>query len=274
MTTAANLTLAQALAQLPQKFLPAVARATAAAREAWLSRERRERVVLLLALVAACAALIDRGLWAPAEASRKQLQAQVTQVEGQRSELQRAAVERKRNAARLLAQEDALRARIERADAELALLRQSVTPADQMLKRLRQFSTVQGSGSERLKLVGLTLEAAEPVLVSHPAAANAVAGNGNGAPASPGTSTTTTTTATTATATATAATADGPALYRLPVVVTVEGDYAAIASYLSQLEASSGGLRWRSLELQTRNWPSLRLKLRVFTLGEQASWPI
>ena len=266
MTTAANLTLAQALAQLPQKFLPAVARATAAAREAWLSRERRERVVLLLALVAACAALIDRGLWAPAEASRKQLQAQVTQVEGQRSELQRAAVERKRNAARLLAQEDALRARIERADAELALLRQSVTPADQMLKRLRQFSTVQGSGSERLKLVGLTLEAAEPVLVSHPAAANAVAGNGSGAPASPGTSTTT--------ATATAATADGPALYRLPVVVTVEGDYAAIASYLSQLEASSGGLRWRSLELQTRNWPSLRLKLRVFTLGEQASWPI
>jgi len=255
--------LGQALQQLPKKLLPALSRATARAREAWLSCGPRERVVLLLAMSAACAALIDRGLWAPAEQARKRLQTQVIQTENERSELQRAVAERKRNAARLLAQEDALRDRIERADAELALLRQSVTPADQMLQRLRQFSTMQG----RLKLVGLTLEAAEPVLLSNPANANALtnaASNGSSNSPSNGP----------AGSANAAAAADGQALYRLPVVVTVEGDYAAIAGYLQQLEAASGGLRWRAMELQTRSWPSLRLKLRVFTLGEQASWPI
>ena len=64
-----------------------------------------------------------------------------------------------------------------------------------------------------------------------------------------------------------------PALYRLPVVVTLDGDYAALAGYLRKLE-SAGGLRWRSLELQAQSWPTLRLKLKVFTLGEQPSWPV
>ena len=33
--------------------------------------------------------------------------------------------------------------------------------------------------------------------------------------------------------------------YRMPVLLTVEGDYAAIADYLQRLESGDGGLRWR-----------------------------
>ena len=197
-------------------------------RQAWTARQPRERQVLLLAAALLCLATIDQGLWSPSQKARAALQAQLSSEESKRNEQRQALESRRSNAARLLAQEEELRERIARADQELTELRASVTPAPEMLARLRQFSAFEG----RLKLVGLTLEPAEPVL----------AGAGG--------------------------------LYRLPVLVTVEGDYAAITAYLQQLETGQGGLRWRTLDLQTRDGPLLRLKLRVFTLGEQASWPV
>jgi type II secretory pathway component PulM len=196
--------------------------------QAWTARQPRERKVLLAAMALLSLGAIDMALWTPAAKARQALQAQLTQEEALRSARQQVVEERQRNAARLLAEEEALRARIARADRELADLRRSVTPGPKMLKRLRQFSAFDN----RLKLVGLTVEPAEQV------------------------------------------TAGTEGLYRLPVVVTVEGDYAAITSYLQKLESDKGGMRWRSLDLQTRDWPVLRLKLRVFTLGEQAAWPV
>ena len=214
-----------------QTWLPAararLVQAGTRMREAWFARQPRERMALLLSIAVLSAGVIDMTLWTPGRKEQAKLQAALAKEDATLSERRATLTLRRANAARLQAEEEALRKRIAQADSEVELLQSSVTPGPQMLKRLRQYSTTDN----RLKVVSLNLEPAEPVL----------AGN--------------------------------PALFRLPVVVTLEGDYAALADYLHKLE-TTGGLRWRSLDLQTQTWPTLRLKLKVFTLGEQASWPI
>lgn len=205
---------------------------------AWQQRSRREQAVLLLATAALAAATLDTLVARPLAAERARFAVQRRAAEQERALLRQDQVLRQARQAALDREEAALRQRIARADAEMAQIRQAVTPPAQMLERLRRISG-QGSG---LTLAGLAIEPAEPVFATAPAAS-----------------------------------ASAPAratLYRLPVRVTLEGPYGALHDHLHALETDTPGLRWRSVELQSTAWPTLRLTLRVYTLGEQPTWPL
>jgi type II secretory pathway component PulM len=64
----------------------------------------------------------------------------------------------------------------------------------------------------------------------------------------------------------------GPALYRFPLTVTVEGPYGALRDYLARLETSEQGLRWQSLSLDNRRWPDVRLEVRIALLSDRPDW--
>lgn len=64
----------------------------------------------------------------------------------------------------------------------------------------------------------------------------------------------------------------GMALYRHPVQIELEGRYADMVQYLERLEASPWRLMWQGLEIETRDYPSARMRLTVYTLSLQEDW--
>jgi TolA-binding protein len=255
----------------------------------WVQRNRREQAVLLLAALVLCLAALDRLAWTPAVAERARLLARMDTGRVQRRTFEQQAALQQLQRAVSQREEAALRQRLARAEQQIVQIRQAVTPPGEMVQRLREIS---GQDS-KVRLVGLVAEPAEPLFkpvptVAHGAAQSAAerlmaqpaalraAPRTDGAPdtpAAPAPGTAAPAAAAAASAIAKGA-ARAPTLYRLPVLVTLEGDYTSLHDYLASLEASGTGLRWRSLELQAEHWPTLRLKLRVFTIGEQPTWQL
>ncbi|MEW5972919.1 MAG: hypothetical protein AB1713_04070 [Pseudomonadota bacterium] len=64
----------------------------------------------------------------------------------------------------------------------------------------------------------------------------------------------------------------GIVLYRHPVQIELEGRYADMVQYLERLEASPWQLMWQGLEIETRDYPSARMRLTVYTLSLQEDW--
>ncbi|MFZ5536566.1 MAG: hypothetical protein ACOZAP_03705 [Pseudomonadota bacterium] len=64
----------------------------------------------------------------------------------------------------------------------------------------------------------------------------------------------------------------GMALYRHPVQIELEGHYVDMVRYLERLEASPWRLMWQGLDIETRDYPSARMRLTVYTLSLQEDW--
>jgi MSHA biogenesis protein MshJ len=60
-------------------------------------------------------------------------------------------------------------------------------------------------------------------------------------------------------------------LYRHGVEMTLTGSYLDLLQYLSRLEALPVRLLWGSGDLQVDQYPTVRLRLQVYTLGAQRS---
>jgi hypothetical protein len=248
--------------------------------QAWWARcNRREQAVLLLAALALCLGALDRLAWSPAVAERGRLQAQLDTDRVQRHTLEQQAALQQLQRAAAQREEAALRQRLARAERQILQIRQSVTPPGEMVQRLREIS----GQDTAVRLVGLVAEPAEPLFKPAPTAAHGVGAQSTAERlmaqpaalrATPRADGTPDTAPAIAAAVPAAGAAPSSTLYRLPVLVTLEGDYTSLHDYLASLEASGTGLRWRSLELQAEHWPTLRLKLRVFTIGEQPTWQL
>jgi MSHA biogenesis protein MshJ len=63
----------------------------------------------------------------------------------------------------------------------------------------------------------------------------------------------------------------GSQLYRHGVEMTLTGSYLDLLQYLSRLEALPVRLLWGSGELQVEQYPTVRLRLQVYTLSAQRS---
>lgn len=64
----------------------------------------------------------------------------------------------------------------------------------------------------------------------------------------------------------------GVTLYRHAVQIELEGSYADMVSYLERLEQSGWHLMWQSLDIETREYPTARMRLTVYTLGLDKEW--
>lgn len=64
----------------------------------------------------------------------------------------------------------------------------------------------------------------------------------------------------------------GITLYRHPVQIELEGRYADMVRYLERLEASPWRLMWQGLDIETRDYPTTRMRLTVYTLSLQEDW--
>lgn len=209
---------------------------------AWAARAMREQLLMLLAVAALVGLGMDTVWWRPSAADRNRLVDDIARLQGEHDALTRQAEAAARQAVLGAAQERAMRERLDAARQRRLALRSAITPPAAMLQRLRDAS---GQGS-RVTLLALSAAPAEKV-------------DGGGA-------------ALAAASAASAAPADLHHLYRLPVEVTVQGDYGALVDYLARLERDAPALRWRQLDLETQAWPRLRLTLRAFTLAEQGHW--
>ncbi len=61
-------------------------------------------------------------------------------------------------------------------------------------------------------------------------------------------------------------------IYRHGVELTVAGGYLDLLAYLSDLEKLPTQLYWNGLELQASDYPSVTMKLTVFTLSLDRAW--
>lgn len=61
-------------------------------------------------------------------------------------------------------------------------------------------------------------------------------------------------------------------LYRHGVELVLEGSYAALAAYLERIERMPYGVYWGGMELDATSYPSLTLKLTLYTLSQDKAW--
>ena len=61
-------------------------------------------------------------------------------------------------------------------------------------------------------------------------------------------------------------------LYAHPVEVTVQGDFHDVLGYLRDLEGLDERLGWRSLDYRTTTWPKARVRIRLHTLSLHKEW--
>ncbi len=64
----------------------------------------------------------------------------------------------------------------------------------------------------------------------------------------------------------------GVTVYRHAVQIELEGNYAGMVEYLERLERSGWRLMWQALDIETRDYPSARLRLTVYTLSLEEDW--
>jgi hypothetical protein len=65
---------------------------------------------------------------------------------------------------------------------------------------------------------------------------------------------------------------EGIDLWRHPFELQLEGDWSGLLAHVRTIETQLGAVRWRSLELQSDDWPIVRARLEVYTLGAQPVW--
>ena len=64
----------------------------------------------------------------------------------------------------------------------------------------------------------------------------------------------------------------GNLFYQHGLTMELEGEFEALSDYLSQIESLPLQLFWDDLVIETQNFPTLTIKLRVHTLSQDEDW--
>lgn len=210
------------------------------AQRAFDQRSRRERLLLIAALVAAAALLADTLWLSPALA---QWNAARTRHAGASAALQRLNADIAQQATEARAIEEQLRAevlvwraRVQQGDEALHSAATTLVPATDMPALLDRMLARTG---------GLRLRSMQSLGRVELAAASAAS-----APAP----------------------VRGPALYRHGVELSVEGPYADLLAWLQALEAMPQKVLWGGLQMKVEEHPQVVLTLRLYTLSLDRSW--
>ena len=209
----------------------------------WNALPRRQQLMVLAAIVVLGIGITDLAVLSPTDRQQSDLRQQLAGLQQQAARLQAAAAKVDQEQRALRDEEAELRGRLERADQAIAGAAAAIADPAAMRQRIRDLSQ-----DASVRLLSLATLPAEPV---QPGVAG---GSADAARVPP------------------AGASELPVLYRIPIQVTVEGPYAALREYLQRLETSEAGLRWQSVSLDNRDWPAVRLEIRLFVLGDRPVW--
>lgn len=202
-------------------------------RTAWQRRPAREQWMLGLALAAAVAAVGD-SLWTgPLGRKLQRATSEVGTLKTQLAEATARHAEAAAQARQAGQQEQQLRERLQAAQAAAERTRQRVAESARLPETLR--AIVATVGNARLLELDLAGEAEAP----SPAAAAA---------------------------------SGARRIHRLPITLKVSGSYDELQLLLSQVEQHAPALQWRSLELDSREWPAIQLTLKAHVPSLEPRW--
>lgn len=74
------------------------------------------------------------------------------------------------------------------------------------------------------------------------------------------------------TAVASSASPTATRLFRLPVTLTVAGNYDELQLLLTQIERHAEPVHWTSLQLDSTQWPSIQMTLKAHVLSPEPRW--
>jgi len=233
----------------------------------------RERLLLFAALLAFCwglAELLFLGRLRTRQNSEAQqvqaLRDQVQTLSAQQAELSAQIVHGPLQAAQ--AQEADLVARIAKADR--ALRGENVRYLDADRARQVLHLLLKGTGLHVVSMRSLPAEIALSTRTLAPL--SVAAADAEATPDADGTGAAVENAAGAAAAVAVAAPGVGLDLYRHPLEVQVEGNFADMVEYLSRLERSDWSLTWHELDLQTIEYPRARLRFVVYSFSLEEAW--
>ncbi|MFO7787152.1 MAG: MSHA biogenesis protein MshJ [Halospina sp.] len=214
--------------------------------DAFLARQRRERVLMLVA----AAALVALGAWQLLVTPVLQAQSQVAErIASTRESLDGLASQEKT----LLQELDKdpneplrerisqLQKRVERYDQQLEELTTGLVSPPEMVALLRRML----ARHDGVALESVSHRAPEPVAVD-----GQDEGEGSEEEASE----------------------KEASLYAHPVEVTVSGGFHDVLAYLRDLEGLDERLGWRSLDYETQDWPDAQVRIRLHTLSLHREW--
>jgi MSHA biogenesis protein MshJ len=209
----------------------------------------RERILIFVMLAGVLVALVMTSAIDPLTAKQKQLSLTLVQTQAQTQALE-AQMQALAEASRL--DPDApnkqrlalLEARRKNAYAELANVKQGLVAPERMTQVLRDLL----GKNPRLKLVAIKTLPATPLIEG-------------GKPAEPG-----------AKSGIKVPTATDLGLYKHGVEISVEGSYADVTAYLTELEHMPWHVYWGGASLSAQGTPVSRLTLTVYTLSLDKTW--
>ncbi|MFZ5466921.1 MAG: hypothetical protein ACOZAI_06625 [Pseudomonadota bacterium] len=240
---------------IPARLKPAMSRVAGPLRQRFEALQPRERLLIITVGAALVWALAQMLYFNAAAVREKQLLSAASEARQQLALLEaREQILRIQLAEGSLVALESKRGELVRRqadlDAELKQQGRRLMDAERMRQVLHEL--LQGSN---LSLIALRRLPPELVFGSLAEGVDPAAG-GEGSDAKP----------------ARAAGGQGLALYRHPVQIELEGRYVDMVRYLERLEASPWRLMWQELDIETRDYPSARMRLTVYTLSLQEDW--
>jgi MSHA biogenesis protein MshJ len=209
----------------------------------------RERVIILIAVVAGTALIFDALAFQPAQARRKLLEQQIVQAR-QQLKTAEAVLETKQSVGDSHAVKrtyrDALRDRLAEIDQSIKGLQEGLVPPERMAKLLE--GVLARTGGVQL----LSLRALPPQRFdSAEAAPKTGAQAAKPAPKEP-----------------------ERAIYQHGFEITLQGSYDDLYEYLARLEKLPWQMFWSRISVQAEQHPRLRMTLTVQTLSLTSAWLI
>lgn len=221
---------------------------------AYAARNRREKLILGVAILAVVFALLDNlwltPSWNALKAQQKTLdqkRADLAQLVAQTNEL---AERNRQRSAQLTSALTTARQDVGQVSAKLAEFERTLVPARRMTEFLRGLMPASGVEVVGLKTLAPTPLVQRPAPPAKTAAADVAAATAGGlSPPSPQHN-----------------------LFKHGVEITLSGNYPALLNYLERLENSPQKVLWGKLELRVDKHPRNELKLVLYTLSLDPAW--
>jgi MSHA biogenesis protein MshJ len=213
----------------------------------------RERIIVFAAAVLVVLFLMTTLFISPSvtriKALNTQMQQQQTELAALKMQVEALQTAAANPDALNRAHRDNLNRQIAEANTEIEGMQENLVPAQKMNKLLQDML----SRNPRLQLVEMrTLPAGTLVTPLTAPAVEAPAGA-------------------TGTSPSTAATAEDN-IFKHGVEITLEGSYVDLHDYLQRIEQLPWRMFWARAELDTENYPQLKLKLTIYTLSLDKAW--
>jgi MSHA biogenesis protein MshJ len=232
----------------------------AAQRDRWLALPRRQRALLLIAIVVCLVGVADLALLEPALKDRARLLSQIAEQDIARTALEASVGAAARDPdAGARQQLDALRTQLRATEREFQSMQNGLVQPQQMGALLQSLLAEQHG----LRLLGLRSLPVTPLtdaqaLVRKPAAEKSAALDKPALADKP--------------AAAAGARNDDAWLYRHAVEVRVQGSYADMLAYLRAIEGLPRHVRWGDVEIDARTYPASTMTVTLFTVSLEKSW--